>query len=141
VVGVVHPSVIGLHTYAHLAVHIDGPASPLAKHIASFEDAPFVSLVSGRFSLVAELRTPDLDAVTRYIDDIRSHPGVRGIDTVIYSAIVKDTNFPHHNQDSADVDDIDLQLLRELQKDGRRPYADLASMVGLSPTATRARVL
>jgi Lrp/AsnC family transcriptional regulator for asnA, asnC and gidA len=38
------------------------------------------------------------------------------------------------------VDDIDRAILRELQSDGRIPYADLGPKVGLSPSAARQRV-
>jgi Lrp/AsnC family transcriptional regulator for asnA, asnC and gidA len=38
------------------------------------------------------------------------------------------------------LDRIDKQLLRELQRDGRATYAELAQVVGLTPPAVRARV-
>lgn len=38
------------------------------------------------------------------------------------------------------VDEIDAQLIRHLQLDGRRPYTQLAKEVGLSEAAVRQRV-
>ncbi|MDI9884703.1 MULTISPECIES: Lrp/AsnC family transcriptional regulator [Streptomyces] len=38
------------------------------------------------------------------------------------------------------MDDIDRAILRELQTDGRIPYADLGPKVGLSPSAARQRL-
>jgi Lrp/AsnC family transcriptional regulator for asnA, asnC and gidA len=38
------------------------------------------------------------------------------------------------------VDDIDAELIRHLQVDGRRPYTQLAKEVGLSEAAVRQRV-
>ena len=38
------------------------------------------------------------------------------------------------------MDDIDRAILRELQLDGRIPYADLGPAVGLSPSAVRQRL-
>ncbi|MET7652081.1 MULTISPECIES: Lrp/AsnC family transcriptional regulator [unclassified Streptomyces] len=38
------------------------------------------------------------------------------------------------------MDDIDRAILRELQIDGRIPYADLGPKVGLSPSAARLRL-
>jgi Lrp/AsnC family transcriptional regulator for asnA, asnC and gidA len=38
------------------------------------------------------------------------------------------------------MDDIDRAILRELQVDGRIPYADLGPKVGLSPSAARHRL-
>ena len=42
--------------------------------------------------------------------------------------------------DTTRVDDIDRAILRELQLDGRIPYADLGPKVGLSPSAARQRL-
>ncbi|MFC5909287.1 Lrp/AsnC family transcriptional regulator [Streptacidiphilus monticola] len=38
------------------------------------------------------------------------------------------------------MDDIDRAILRELQTDGRVPYAELGPKVGLSPSAARQRL-
>ena len=38
------------------------------------------------------------------------------------------------------IDDIDREIIRQLQIDGRMPYAQLAQHVGLSDAATRQRV-
>ncbi|MFB6615711.1 Lrp/AsnC family transcriptional regulator [Streptomyces sp. NPDC085524] len=38
------------------------------------------------------------------------------------------------------MDEIDRAILRELQADGRIPYADLGPKVGLSPSAARQRL-
>ena len=38
------------------------------------------------------------------------------------------------------LDDVSLQIIRELQKDGRRPYTSIAKSVGLSEAAVRQRV-
>ncbi|WP_042397488.1 Lrp/AsnC family transcriptional regulator [Streptacidiphilus carbonis] len=38
------------------------------------------------------------------------------------------------------MDDVDLAILRELQRDGRIPYAELGPKVGLSPSAARQRL-
>ncbi len=38
------------------------------------------------------------------------------------------------------IDDIDRELIRNLQIDGRTPYSQLAGLVGLSDGATRQRV-
>ncbi len=41
---------------------------------------------------------------------------------------------------SSEIDEIDKRIIRELQNDGRVPYAQLAPLVGLSQGATRQRV-
>jgi Lrp/AsnC family transcriptional regulator for asnA, asnC and gidA len=41
---------------------------------------------------------------------------------------------------SALLDDVSMQIIRELQRDGRRPYTAIAKTVGLSEAAVRQRV-
>lgn len=41
----------------------------------------------------------------------------------------------------AALDEMDKAIVRHLQEDGRMSYADLGPLVGLSPAATRQRVL
>jgi Lrp/AsnC family transcriptional regulator, regulator for asnA, asnC and gidA len=38
------------------------------------------------------------------------------------------------------LDDVSMQIIRELQRDGRRPYTAIAKTVGLSEAAVRQRV-
>jgi len=38
------------------------------------------------------------------------------------------------------LDDVSMQIIRELQADGRRPYTSIARAVGLSEAAVRSRV-
>ena len=38
------------------------------------------------------------------------------------------------------LDDISMQIIRELQRDGRRPYTSIAKTIGLSEAAVRQRV-
>jgi Lrp/AsnC family transcriptional regulator, regulator for asnA, asnC and gidA len=44
------------------------------------------------------------------------------------------------SHDSAGLDEIDLRIIEELQKDGRKPYTQMAPVVGLSEAAVRQRV-
>ena len=39
-----------------------------------------------------------------------------------------------------ELDDVDLRLLEELERDADRPNVELARIVGLSPAATHKRV-
>jgi len=38
------------------------------------------------------------------------------------------------------LDDVSMQIIRELQRDGRRPYTSIAKTIGLSEAAVRQRV-
>ncbi|MEJ7691299.1 MAG: Lrp/AsnC family transcriptional regulator [Nocardioidaceae bacterium] len=142
---IVHPVVDGLATFAHVSIVTDGRAArSVADEIASLDNAPFVSVVAGRFSVIAEQRTSDLGQMEERVAQVRDIAGVASIDTVLYTDVVKDSHLPlggPHAFRQFDLDDVDRRLLTLLQTEPRMPYADLADHVGLSRGATRARVL
>lgn len=142
---IVHPAVDGLHTFAHLSIVTDGASSrEVAAQLADIENAPLVSVVAGRWSVIAELRTRDLGEMGESVARVRALPGVASVDTALYTDVVKDSRLPlggPHSFRAFDLDDADRRLLGLLRTDARMPYADLADHIGLSRGATRARVL
>jgi DNA-binding Lrp family transcriptional regulator len=138
--GVVHPAVIGRGSLAHVGLAVRGRAAPLAEEIARRDDVPFLSLTSGQYGLVAEVRAASPRDVDRTISELRSMDGVMGVDTLTYVEVVRDVIGPVGDV-STDVDAVDLALLRALQDDGRASYVDLAEVVGLSAAGARRRVV
>ncbi|GAA0276015.1 Lrp/AsnC family transcriptional regulator [Cryptosporangium japonicum] len=141
IVGVVHPSVFGLTAYAHLGLTIEGPVSPVADTLAEFPEIPFLSAVAGRFSLIAEVRSADQAALAATVRRVAGLPGVRRVETGVYTEIRKDTHFPPGPYEQSPIDDADRGLLAHLRRDGRASFAELAEGVGLSTSAARSRVL
>ncbi|MFI5953642.1 Lrp/AsnC family transcriptional regulator [Cryptosporangium sp. NPDC051539] len=142
IVGVVHPSVFGLTAYAHVGLTVQGPALPVAELLRTFDEVPFLSAVAGRFSLIAELRCADQPALAATIRRVAALPGVRKVETGVYTEIRKDTHFPpgpYH--EVGEIDEIDRGLLAHLRRDGRATFDSLAAGVGLSTSAARTRVL
>ncbi|MGH3358501.1 MAG: Lrp/AsnC family transcriptional regulator [Nocardioidaceae bacterium] len=142
---VAHPGVYGYFTFSHVSVTLDGAsAQTVAASIARMDHAPLVSIVAGRASLIAELRTRDLGEMEHAIDGIRAIDGVVALDVVLYTDVVKDSHLPlggPHSFEEFHIDDTDRRILDLLMDDARMPYADLAADIGLSRAATRARVL
>jgi DNA-binding Lrp family transcriptional regulator len=138
--GVVHPAVIGRGSLAHVGLAVRGRGAPLAAEIARRDDVPFLSLTSGQYGLVAEVRAATPRDVDRTISELRSLDGVTGVDTLTYVEVVRDVIGPVGDV-STDVDAVDLALLRALQNDGRASYVDLAEVVGLSAAGARRRVV
>jgi DNA-binding Lrp family transcriptional regulator len=138
--GVVHPAVIGRGSLAHVGLAVRGRGVPLAAEIARRDDVPFLSLTSGQYGLVAEVRAATPRDVDRTISELRSLDGVTGVDTLTYVEVVRDVIGPVGDV-STDVDAVDLALLRALQDDGRASYVDLAEVVGLSAAGARRRVV
>lgn len=143
VVANVHPEVDGIHTCASISVDVRGvPARTVAVEISSMPEATFVSLVAGRHAIAVELRASSVSALENAISAIRALSGVEVVDSVLYTDFVKEPYIPPQGPGNLEhYDAVDRQLLDLLRLDGRMPYADLAERVGLSPAATRTRVL
>lgn len=138
--GVVHPAVLGRGALAHVSVMVDGPVAGIAANLAERVDIAFLSLTSGAYGLIAEVRVGSIRDVDGVIAELRAMAGVVGVDTLTYVEVLRDVVGPVGDV-SVEVDDLDLALLRALQDDGRASYVDLAQMVGLSPAGARRRVV
>lgn len=138
--GVVHPAVLGRGSLAHVGLVVRGPAAPVASAIAERDDCPFVSLASGRHGVVAELRTSSPLALDTAIGELRSLPDVQGVDTLPYVEVARDVVGPVGEVDH-EIDEVDADLLRVLQRDGRASYVELARHVRLTPAGVRRRVI
>ncbi|MEU1350978.1 Lrp/AsnC family transcriptional regulator [Streptomyces sp. NPDC005795] len=141
IVAIVHPAVHRLTASAHLAIDTDGASAPVAHAIATLPQAPFVTLTSGRRSIMVELRTAGFGELERTIEEIRAMDGVRTVDPLVATRHVKDPYLLAEEPTVAPQDDVDERILAELEEDGRLPFAELAGRVGLSAGATRTRTL
>jgi DNA-binding Lrp family transcriptional regulator len=140
VVGIIHGAVAGLTTVAHVSVDVRGRASDVLDAVADREAASFVSLVAGHHSIVVELRTRDDGALEHELDRIRRLESVNRLSVFRRGRLVKDVYSVRRDFQPITLDRVDVELLAELQRDGRAPYSRLAALVGMSQNATRARV-
>src|SRR5262249_26550678 len=92
--GVVHPAVLGRGSLAHVALAVRGPGAPVAELIARRADTPFVSLTSGPHAVAAEIRTSSALAIDEAVGELRSLPGVQGVDTLAYVDVLRDVVGP-----------------------------------------------
>jgi DNA-binding Lrp family transcriptional regulator len=141
---IVHPAVEGTRAMAHVSsVTADGAEPDVAASLAELDECPFVSIVAGRYGVIAEIRTPGLARLEEHLDRLRAHPGVTEIDTVLYTDIVKDPYLTLGRPEDfrpADLDEADRELVRLLAHDPRASYAELSARLGLSPGPTRTRL-
>lgn len=138
--GVAHPGVLGRGALAHISLTVDGPAAGIAQLLARRVDVAFLSLTSGAYGLIAEVRVASLHEIDRVVDELRALDGVIGVDTLSYVEVLRDVIGPV-GQVRVEVDAVDLALLRALQDDGRASYVELAAAVCLSPAGARRRVV
>ncbi|QKW30417.1 AsnC family transcriptional regulator [Streptomyces seoulensis] len=144
VVATVRPEFDGIHATAHLSVGVTGARrDDVARMLADQDETVFVSIVSGRAGVVAEIRTTDLRRLGNVVDRLRGAEGVTRVETLVYTDVVKEPHLPPPRAAAGTdpaVDRLDRTLVDLLRADGRTSYADLAAHVGLSAAATRARV-
>lgn len=144
VVGVINAEVLGIGARAHVSISVEGPAAVVMDDLARRDAVTFAALVTGRHSIVAELRSRDDADLAAELDDVRLNGRVRAMDVFRCVRVVKaggGAAVPCGFRAGVTLDEIDWRLMRELQRDGRAPYARLARLVGLSQAATRARVV
>ncbi|WP_067669737.1 Lrp/AsnC family transcriptional regulator [Nocardia miyunensis] len=139
VVGVVHPATIGLEALAHVSINVDQPVRQVAARLAALAEVPYVSLTSGRYPLLAEIRTLGPVQLAAALDRIRGIDGVRETNTLTYSDLLIDVGRPE-SVSAASIDGLDMRLLEVLQADGRASYATLAAAAETSPGTARLRV-
>jgi len=141
VVGIVHSSVVGTGAIGHVSVVAEGPARDVGEAVAKRSAVRFAALTAGSYALVAEVRARDDEALANEVDEIRRISGIRAAEVFRAVSVVRDAHSVVRELGDVALDDIDWQLLRELQRDGRAPYTRLAGIIGLSQAATRARVV
>lgn len=140
IVGVAHPSMLGINSVAHVSIDVDQPIRRVAAAIADLDDVVFVSLTSGRYPMVAEIRSIDDEALARALDVLRSVDGVRDTDTLVYTDLVIDV-LRSVKIPTVSIDRLDVDLMKMLREDGRASYLALGEKADVSAGTARARVL
>ncbi len=141
IVGVLHPTILGLTALAHLSITHRAEGAGVTAAIAAQRDAVFVSIVVGRPGIVAELQCSSIEALDAAVSAIRREPTVQRVDAALYTQVLKNTSAPVGHPRSLQFDELDVQVIGQLQRDGRIPFAELGKRVSLSPSAARTRVL
>ena len=141
VVALPDASVTGQAVVAHVSADVTGSALAVAHATARLTSAVFVSVASGQYPVIADLRCPGEAALAADLDRLRVLPGMRGIEVVRALALVRDAYRPWPGRPAVSTDALDQVLITGLERDGRMTYAGLAGLAGLSAAATRSRVL
>ncbi|TWS20746.1 Lrp/AsnC family transcriptional regulator [Tsukamurella asaccharolytica] len=139
VVAAVDPGFLGQHVLAHLMISAAGPARPIAAALAAYEQAVLVSAVGGAPDLIAEVRSGSRAELHDLVRAIRAIPTVTAVETHVYSSVIKGLLVSGH-QGETTIDDIDVALIEQLQRDGRTSFRALGDAVRLSPSSVAVRV-
>lgn len=142
IAGVAHPSLLGMSHAARVSLDTDGPSLPIARQIAeTIPGAVFVALSTGPRAIVAELRMESLDGINQSVLALRALSNVTASETAIYTEIFRDANMALDRALTIKLDKADARIVELLQRDGRMPFVELASLVGLSAASIRTRTI
>lgn len=142
IVAGIHPGAVGLPVSAHLSIWVSGPAQPVIDRLLEFDSMSFVSEVTGAFQISTETWLTDTAALREQVIGIRSIPGVVDVQVLMFDRILSSFfGGATPNVENLSLDRTDLQILDELQRDGRVPLGELAGRVKLSPSGCRLRML
>jgi DNA-binding Lrp family transcriptional regulator len=133
-----------------------GTARSVARRLTERPDSRFVAAITGEFDVSAELIVPQsADLGTIIIDQLQADPDVLATDTALVLAEHNVANDwpqrfpayeerplrPEHVCSPSHFDATDRAILAELREDGRRSYAAVATVLGLSENTVRRRCL
>jgi DNA-binding Lrp family transcriptional regulator len=140
IVAGVHPRVLGLTTSAHLSIVADGDLQPVIEALERFEDPVLISVVTGSFQMVVELQLRSLSELRRQVAAIRAIRGVREVYVHVYERILSSFFLGAEPASQTHLDEIDINIVNRLLRDGRANFAEIAQAVGLSVSGCRTRV-
>jgi DNA-binding Lrp family transcriptional regulator len=152
---VADPRILGYHSSAIVGVRLDGRhrASDVARDIFALGPVDYTVITTGRYELLVEVLCQNEAALFQIVDqDIRGHPAVREIEMFSYLhlhyqqpswniAQGKRTAAPKSCPSSAptELNAIDLEIIHDLNNDGRIPFSTIAERIGVSETLIRKR--
>lgn len=140
ILAAVHPRVLGLHSLAHLSFRVAGSTAPLLERMAELDSPVFISETVGPFEVAAEVHTSDRRELQATMRHLRGAPGVVDMQLTVYEHVLNSFFLGAEPDNEQHLDDADLALVSQLQRDGRIGYAELAAASGLSINGARGRV-
>jgi len=102
----------------------------------------FLSETTGPYHVAAEVRVATQAELQEIVAEVRSLAGVLDIGVLLYEHVIRSLFLGEEPPvPGLSLDDTDIAVMTELQRDGRMGFADLGRAVGLSTSACRIRVM
>lgn len=139
ITGAVNPGYLGLSVIAHVSVACHSSMEEAAALAQTHDEVVLVSAVSGEYHFVMEVRVRTHDHLHTLLTRFRELPSVARLSTIIYSRVIRGA-IAHDSFDPVTIDDVDTRIIGLLRDDGRASFRFMSDVVGLSPSAVRARV-
>jgi DNA-binding Lrp family transcriptional regulator len=140
IIGIVHPSALGLRVAAHLSISVSGSARAVGEAIAALDSFPLVSVVAGRAALIAEVYATNMTSLRGLIRVVTAMENVVHVEAAVYTERIKDLYAPPGIIPPTKIDSVDHLVLEALKMNGRASYAEIARITNFSASAIRGRV-
>ena len=155
VTAVAHPSVLGLGCMAWIGLEVQtGDVEAVARTLVDTSGVDYVVISSGRFNLMCEVACADAGALDPIVLGMRRIGGVERTETFLYLALhhqkfqwLQSRQGDHGGagvtgvttESSRHLDPLDIAIVRELERDGRASFRDIARELGVSERAVSGR--
>lgn len=142
VIAAVHPRVLGLSVLAHLSVQISGSGDEILRHLEELETAVYISETTGSHQFVVEVRMGTLGELYDTVALVSGLENVLAVNVLLYERVIRSLFLGEEPVlDRLSLDQIDIDIMRILQQDGRRGFAEIGEAVGVSMSTCRSRAL
>ena len=156
ITAVADPRLMGLECMAWLALSVQlSELDRIAEALAAMPEIDYVVITTGAWHVMAEVACPGIDELFALLKRVRALPGVRRTETYQYFTLLRQ-QFRWTNDDErrrapatgpargvrsapAELDDLDHELIKELQNDGRASFRDIGQRLGVSERAVSSR--
>ncbi len=138
------PLALGFNISAGLGICTQpGRVNEAADKLAACTQISHVLLVTGRFDIVAWCQFREREELSEFIlNELGNIPGIQRVDTQLvlrqvkaYPMLLADNKkFPLFNSVTQTLDELDLKIIYELQKDSKQKPLQLAQKFGVSDT-------
>ena len=93
IVAVTDPLELGFARSAMIAIRVEGPTSPVADALAEIDEVIYVVVTAGRHDIIAEVVARSDEDLLIMTERIRSIPGIRSTETLVYLDLRKETYY------------------------------------------------
>jgi Lrp/AsnC family transcriptional regulator for asnA, asnC and gidA len=147
ITAVADPALLGLGCMAWVGLEVrPSYATRVADALVNTAGVDYVVISSGRFNVMCEVACPDAHDLEPILAQLRGVEGVQRSETFIYLSLLHQQFqwLPSRQRASAEgaisgvtlsasqLEALDIEIIRELEHDGRASFRDLARTLGVS---------
>lgn len=149
ITAVADPKVLGIDCMAWLGLDAhQAQAATVAETLVGYPEIDYVVQTSGAFNVMAEAACRSSGDLYQLLRKIRDLPGVQRTETFIYLNLLRQQfqwSFDGvrrgvHGDRHFSLDALDIDLISQLQRDGRASFRDIAKCLSVSERTVSARV-